>query len=156
MISKVYDVDFYSIMTIFAQQNLGLSDTGISLDSGLEKSWLWYNNDAYIASLGLTSTINDMVSYAELYLEGSESYLRTASEPLYEISADTCAGYLWLVSKGTGVLSRSGSTSGYSAAIKIDPIYGTAVIVLSNYPDDRYGSTAELADALMYEKTGRT
>ena len=40
-LSQVYDVDFYSILTIFASEELGLKHTFVSLDNSVENGWVW-------------------------------------------------------------------------------------------------------------------
>lgn len=151
MISKAYDVDFYSILTIFAQEKLGLEHTFVALEQCMEGGWKWDTDDAYIAALGLTSDVSDMVAYAKLYLDGRDPILNIAADPLYEINADSAVGYLWNISHSGLVLSSHGQTEHASAAIVIDRNNSTAVIVLSNYPDDKYGNTLDLAQTILKE-----
>ena len=153
-ISKIYDVDFYSILTIFIQERLGLTHSFVALEKCTEDGWKWNNDDAYIASLGLTTNITDMVKYANIYLNDRYSFLRTASDPLYEENADSSIGYMWNISKKGWVLSQSGETGHYSASIVIDKNSRIAVIVLSNYRNDRYGNTSDIAHTILDEKNG--
>ena len=153
VISEVYDVDFYSILTIFAQTELGLTHTYVSLEKTVEYGWIWNSSDAYLASCGLTSTIGDMASYVKHYLYADEDYLRLASEPFYEASADHLLGYFWDVYNGGSILASSGETSHYAAALRIDREKQAAVIVLSNYPNDKYGDVSSIAAALLSEHT---
>ncbi|MDO5445728.1 MAG: serine hydrolase [Eubacteriales bacterium] len=153
VISKLYDVDFYSILTIFVQEKLGLEHTFVALEKCMENGWKWNTDDAYIASLGLTSDISDMVSYVKLYLAGALPVIEMASDPLYEVNAESSVGYMWTVSRMGWILSQAGETGHYSAAVKIDKNNKAAVVVLSNYPDDRYGNTMDIAGALLKEAT---
>lgn len=151
VISEAYDVDFYSIMTIFVRDELGLQNTYISTDSALKGMWAWSTDDAYIASFALTSTIDDLVSYARLYLTGSREYLIRASTPLCEVNADYSTGYLWGMADRGRVLTMSGETARCSSAIMIDLNNHTAAIVLSNYKADSFGSAEDIASALLNE-----
>lgn len=151
VISKLYDVDFFSILTIFVQEKLGLEHTFVALEKCTENGWKWNTGDAYMASLGMTSDISDMVSYVKLYLAGSLPVIEMASDPLYEVNAESAEGYMWTVSRKGWILSQAGETGHYSAAVKIDKNNHTAVVVLSNYPDDRYGNTMDIAGALLEE-----
>lgn len=149
MISKAYDVDYYSILTIFTQQELGLQDTFIN--TGSAPGWIWQTDDAYIASLGLSSTISDMISYAKLYLNSEYDFLTDAAAPLQEINADFSSGCMWNISDSGRIIGQSGETASGSAQIYICIPDGTAVIALSNYGNDRYGDLSDIAAALLNE-----
>lgn len=149
MISKVYDVDYYSILTIFTQQELGLENTFIN--TGSAPGWIWQTDDAYIAALGLSSTISDMIAYAKLYLSSEYSFLSDAASPLQEINADFSSGCMWNISDRGRIIGQSGETASGAAQIYICIPDGTAVIVLSNYRNDRYGDLSDIAMALLSE-----
>ena len=150
-ISQVYDVDFYSILTIFAGEELGLKHTFVALDNRVENGWIWDDGDAYIASLSLSSTIGDMAAYARLYLGSGPDYLSLATDPAYEINADTDIGYFWNLTDSNRILYHTGETGHYAAAIVIDRESRTAVVVLSNYRNDRYGNVYDIARDLLTE-----
>lgn len=147
MISKAYDVDYYSILTIFAQEELGLHDTFIN--TGSAPGWTWQTDDAYIASLGLSSTISDMISYAKMYLSSQYDFLTDSAAPLHEINADFSSGCMWNISDKGRIIAQSGETASGCAQICICIPDGTAVIALSNYPNDRYGDLSDIAMALL-------
>ena len=148
VISQVYDVDFYSILTIFAQEELGLRHTFVSLEKSVEHGWVWKDTDAYLASDGLTSTIGDMVAYARLYLNGEQSYLSLAAMPMVEINAENSCGYFWNVWNSGNVIWHAGETGHYASFLLIDRDRGIAVILLSNYGNDRYGSVQDIGTAI--------
>ncbi len=151
VISQVYNVDFYSILTIFAQEELGLKHTFVSLDNSVENGWSWLASDAYIASSSLSSTIGDMVAYARLYLNGAKGYLKLAAEETYEINAENNIGYFWNITNREQILWHSGETAHYASSIMIDRRSGVAVVVLSNYTNDRYGNTEQIARTILTE-----
>ena len=151
VISKVYDVDYYSILTLFIQNSLGLSDTYIDLEGSTRGFRRWSPDDAYISALGLSSTIDDMVKFSRMFFDGENTYLNTMIEPLAEVNADESAGYVWKISNSDWILKCSGSSGHYSSAVRIDLNRRAAAIVLSNYADDRYGSADNLAELLLSE-----
>ena len=151
VLSQIYDVDFYSILTIFAREELALKHTFIPIESGIEHGWTWKDTDAYIAASSLVSTIGDMVAYARLYLNDSFDYLTIAADPAYEVNADQSVGYFWnLIDRGR-VLQHSGETSHYASSILIDRVNRIAVVLLSNYGNDRFGNVDDLARVVFNE-----
>ena len=149
VLSQIYDVDFYSILTIFAREELGLKHTLIALDDSGFKGWHWLSTDAYIASSSLSSTIGDMIAYARLYLNGSLDYLSLAADPTYEVNADMQIGYFWNVLDHGRVLQQSGETGYGAASIWIGKFDQIAVIALSNYGNDRFGNVNDIAGAVF-------
>ena len=143
-ISQTYDVDFYSILTIFAQEELGLRHTFIALEKSVDHGWVWKNTDAYLASHGLTSTIGDMVAYARLYLNGKHEYLSLAAQPMVEINAENSSGYFWKVSTGGNCIWHDGETGHFASFLLIDRDRRIAVIILSNYGNDRFGNIRDI------------
>lgn len=152
-IAKLYDVDFYSILTIFAQEKLGLEHTFVPLEKCMDNGWKWSTKDAYIAAKGFVSDISDMISYAKVFLNDDFPFIRTASDALYETNAEKSSGFLWNVSRKGWILSQSGETDHYSASVMIDKNNRIAVVVLSNYPNDAYGDTMGIAESLLKEQT---
>lgn len=151
LIAKAYDVDYYSILTLFIQNTLHLNNTYISVGGTIDHGWQWNYDDAYLGNSGLTSNITDMISYVRLFLDEPTSFLHRACDSLYEVNADFQTGYLWNISPKDWILSQSGSTGHYASSVMIDKNRGTGVIVLSNYPDDRYGTVSDIASAVLRE-----
>ena len=151
VISQTYDVDFYSILTIFAQEELGLRHTFVALEKNAPQGWVWNNTDAYIASDGLTSTIGDMVAYARLYLNGEQEYLSLATQPMVEINAENSSGYFWHVSTDGDRFWHDGETGHYASFLLIDRDRHLAVIILSNYGNDRFGNIRDIGFQLYAE-----
>ena len=150
-LSQIYDVDFYSILTIFASEELGLKHTFVSLDNRVENGWVWNDSDAYIASLSLTSTIGDMAAYAKLYLGNGPEYLSLATDPSYEINMENDIGYFWNLTEHNNIIYHTGETGHYAAALIIDREKRMAVVVLSNYRNDRYGNVYNIGRVLLEE-----
>ena len=69
-----------------------------------------------------------------------------------EINADNSVGYFWNVTNSGNILWHSGETGHYASQIMIDRNRHIAVIILSNYGNDRYGNIREIIGfALMDE-----
>lgn len=149
LVAKAYDVDFYSILTIFATRELGLEDTYVRLST--DSGWCWDTNDAYIASRGLTSTINDMVAYAKLCLSDENEYISHTLIPKHEVNVDVSVGYMWDLTDNGKTAGQGGEAGGCAAQIMLDLSGKNAVVVLSNYGNDRYGSVGDIAMAILNE-----
>lgn len=151
ILAKTYDVDYYSILTLFIRNALGLENTYVPVEGKLTNGWQWNYDDAYIGDLGLISNITDMTAYVRLLLAEPTSYIHLACDALYEVNADLQTGYFWNISPKDWILSQSGSTGHYAAAVMIDKNRGIGVVVLSNYADDRYGTAGDIAAAVLRE-----
>ena len=151
MVASAYGTDIHTLLTIYAQKELELSGTYIATEDSIENGWLWDRDESFIAACGLTSNISDMISYAELYLNPDRPEISEAMRSLCEVNMDLSVGYFWELYENGNVLAQSGETSGYASQILIDRDSGTAVIVLSNYSNDKYGSVDDIAWALLNE-----
>lgn len=151
MVSASYGTDIYTLLSIYAQKELELPGTYIATETAVENGWLWDRDEAFIAACGLTSNINDMIAYAEIYLHPERPEITEAMRSLCEVNMDLSVGYFWELNENGNVLSQSGETSHYASKILIDKNSETAVIVLSNYPNDKYGDVGDIAWALMNE-----
>ena len=70
VLEAVYQTDYTSLLNDFAQNELGLTATQISDQSGdLGKYWDWKDHDAYLSAGAITSNISDMLMYAQMQLE---------------------------------------------------------------------------------------
>lgn len=151
VLAKAYNVDYYSILTLFIRNALGLENTYVAVEGTIADGWQWNYDDAYIADLGLTSNISDMTEYVRILLAEPNAFIHRACDALYEVNADLHTGYFWNISPKDWILSQSGSTGHYAAAVSVDKNRGIGVVVLSNYADDRYGTAGEIADAVLQE-----
>ena len=148
-IDKNYTMAYFELSK--AQEELGLRHTFVALDKNAPDGWVWNNTDAYIASDGLTSTIGDMVAYARQYLNGEQEYLALATQPMVEINAESSSGYFWNISTGGDVFWHDGETGHYASFLLIDRDRHLAVIILSNYGNDRFGSIRDIGFQLYAE-----
>ena len=149
MLGDVYGKDYYTLLNDFVHLELGLKNTHVTISRPAANELRWLPTDAYIASSGLTSTITDMVSYTRMVLNGGIDSLDNAIKPLKEVNADTSVAYFWGTDNATGTASHSGETAHYASQILLDKNNGCAVVVLSNYGNDEYGSVPQIARAVL-------
>lgn len=153
VLEKVYDTDYSTLVTNFAQNELGLSNTGISSHPGDSGNyWDWMENDAYLPAGGITSTIFDMLLFAQLQLEESP-YFSQCHKSLQRIMASSKAyadmeinldeiGMSWIIDNKNGIIWHNGGTESYNSYLGFRPEKNTAVVVLSNFaPNYRIPAT---------------
>ena len=144
LLSKVYDKDYAVLIDEYITTELGLSDTRISDGSGdLGNYWDWEENDAYMAAGALTSTIEDILKYAELQLNETPKYLADTHKTIVEVNATTktnakmninidAVGGGWMIDKQNNIIWHNGGTDDYNCYLGFDPQNKIAVVILSN------------------------
>lgn len=166
VLESVYDTDYTTLVNHFAQNELGLTDTKISDKSGdLGNYWDWNADDAYLSAGAITSNISDMLSYAQMQLEGGP-YFDKCHTSLETIDASTEnykmmgiymdeIGMAWIIDKENGIIWHNGGTGDYNCYLGFDPETETAVVVLSNLaPGYRIPATV-LGVKLLTEINGK-
>lgn len=153
VLEEVYDTDYTTFVNRFLQDELGLTDTKISDQSGdLGQYWDWKASDVYLPAGGITSNIADMLAYAQMQLEGDPRFsdchksLKTinASSEDYKtmgIHMDKI-GMSWIMDEENGIIWHNGGTGAYNCYLGFRPETGMAVVVLSNLaPNNRIPAT---------------
>lgn len=166
VLEAVYHTDYTALANDFLQNELGLGDTKISDRSGdLGQYWDWKTNDAYLPAGAITSNISDMLSYAQMQLEGN-SYLSECHKSLKTINASTAdyktmginmdeIGMAWMIDQENGIIWHNGGTGNFNSYLGVQLETGTAVVVLSNLaPGDRIPATV-LGVKLLVELGGK-
>ena len=145
VLEEVYESDYTTLMNEYVREELQLSNTHISDQSGvLGKYWDWNGDDAYLSAGALTSDIADMLAYAQLQLDKYE-YFADCHGSLKEINAGTEQyemmginmdeiGMAWIIDKENGIIWHNGGTGNYNSYLGFNPETGVAVVVLSNLP----------------------
>lgn len=178
VLEAVYDTDYTALVNDFVQNELGLTHTGISVqsndprltDTGISDSgsclgnyWDWKADDAYLSAGALTSDISDMLSYARMQLEDNP-YFNQCHKSLATINASTEAyktmgihmdeiGMAWIIDRENGIVWHNGGTGDYNCYLGFRPETRTAVVVLSNLaPNERIPATV-LGIKLLTELT---
>lgn len=143
VLEEVYESDYATLMNKFMQENLNLSNTRISDQSGdLGKYWDWNCDDAYLSAGAITSDIDDMLAYAHMQLKKYE-YFADCHRSLKEINDITEQykmmginmdeiGMAWIIDKENGIIWHNGGTADYNSYLGFNPEKGVAVVVLSN------------------------
>lgn len=142
VLESVYHRDYPSLMEEFLQGDLGLYETKLSDGTGdLGKYWDWKEGDGYLPAGGLTSTIEDILDYADFQLEHPSlchEERKTISEApkAYEemgIHMDAI-GLSFIVDRRNHLLWHNGGTGNYNCYLALDLESRRAVAVLSNLP----------------------
>jgi len=143
VLSGVYGEDYSTLINRFVS-DLGLSETMVSDGSGdLGKFWDWADGDAYIPAGALTSTIDDMLAYAQMSLDGVPEYLAVTHQVLAEVNATPgngdklnmrmdSVGAAWMLDTKNGIIWHNGGTGDYNSYLGFDPERRIAVVVLAN------------------------
>ncbi len=152
VLESVYGEDYTALVNDYVQNDLSLSSTKISDQSGdLGNCWAWEANDAYLSAGALTSDITDMLTYAQMQL--NDSRFAPCHERLKTINASTEnyltmgihmdeIGMAWIIDKENGFIWHNGGTGHYNSYLGICPESKTAVVILSNLsPNDRIPAT---------------
>ena len=144
ILSNIQGKEFPDLMQAFIEQDLKLQNTHIPLETNsLPGSWNWNKNDAYIPAGALVSTIDDMLQYVQIHLDGSIPYLNVAIQPTKEVQATTKSnekmgiridsiGMGWMIDEKNNFYWHNGATSNYNSYIAFDTEKQVGVVILSN------------------------
>lgn len=164
VLEAVYDTDYTTLVNAFLQNELGLTNTSISNQSGdLGNYWDWKTDDAYLSAGAVTSDISDMLSYAKMQLDDDPHFADchqalaaiNASSAFYEsmgIHMDEI-GMAWITDKENGIIWHNGGTGDYNSYLGFCPETGTAVVILSNLPPS-YRIPATVLGVKLLEEIG--
>ena len=162
ILESVYGEDYTTLVNRFVKDELGLKNTQISDGSGdLDNYWDWKEGDAYLSAGGLTSSISDMLAYAQMQLSDEGLFAAChKSIAAINVSNDSCEkmgirlngiGMSWIIDDADGIIWHNGGTGNYNCYLGFQPETGTAVVILSNLsPSDRIPATV-LGVKLMKE-----
>lgn len=144
VLSKVYGEDYEALINGFIAEELGLRHTKIADASGdLENYWTWKENDAYMPAGALTSTIGDMLAYAQMQMREVPEYLSATHRALAQINATSGSnakmsirldsiGGAWVIDTENNIIWHNGGTGSYNCYVGFDAEKQVAVVVLSN------------------------
>lgn len=153
ILETVYHQDYTELVNNFVHNELGLMNTKISeKDGDLNNYWDWKEGDAYLSAGGLTSTIDDMLIYAQYQLNRYPSFEIASSEFLTINESPESYQKMgirmdaidmgWIVDSELEVIWHNGGTDNYNCYLAFHPDSRTSVIVLSNLsPSTKIPST---------------
>ncbi|HKK24037.1 MAG TPA: serine hydrolase domain-containing protein, partial [Gracilimonas sp.] len=122
-------------MTSSTTQRENISDQlvkGVDRRGGEATNW---DLASLVAAGGIYSSTEDMVRYALAQLDTTNNVYKYQKEPTYTISEDQQIALGWyIISREdcSEIYWHNGGTGGYRSSMALNPVNGTAVVVLSN------------------------
>lgn len=160
VLEQVYD-DYYVALVNHNLQELGMQNSAFRSEQGdLGKCWKWELRDAYAPAGAIQSDIEDMLTYAQLQLTNDD--FQKMHEPLCAINQKNEGyeqlgiqideiGMAWIVDDANDFVWHNGGTDDYNSYLGICKDTGTAVVILSNLPDDYRIPATVLGTKLLHE-----
>jgi CubicO group peptidase (beta-lactamase class C family) len=164
-LESIYNEDYTPLMNGFIKNELGLNSTKISDGSGdLANYWQWDTGNPYIATGAITSTITDMMRYAQMQIDEMPPYLMFSHDVLAQVDA-TFSGYDeltrtdavgagWMIDSVNNIIWHGGGTGNYNSYLGFDKTGCIAVVVLSNMSDSLDITAAMIGSKLLCELQG--
>jgi CubicO group peptidase (beta-lactamase class C family) len=122
---------------------------GVNRRGGEATNW---DLGSLVSAGGIYSSTEDLVKYAKAQIDSTSEVYNYQKEPTYTISEDQKIALGWFVitrEDGSDIYWHNGGTGGYRSSMAINPVNGTAVIVLSNISAGH--SKASLIDRLSFD-----
>jgi CubicO group peptidase (beta-lactamase class C family) len=141
---EIYGEEYTQLVNDYIKTDLGLYNTQVSDGKGdLGRYWAWDENDAYISAGALTSSIGDMMKYAQIQMNNEPAYISGTHDVLAKINATTpnraklnvrmdSIGAAWIIDDSNDIIWHSGGTTNYNSYLGFDPNRKIAVAVLTN------------------------
>jgi len=160
VLEQVYD-DYYVALVNHNLQELGMQNSAFRSEQGdLGKCWKWELRDAYAPAGAIQSDIEDMLTYAQLQLTNDD--FQKMHEPLCSINQKNEGyeqlgiqideiGMAWIVDDTNDFVWHNGGTDDYNSYLGVCKDTGTAVVILSNLPDDYRIPATVLGTKLLHE-----
>jgi CubicO group peptidase (beta-lactamase class C family) len=151
ILENIHNKEFTEIMNRFLSNDLGLKNTRISDGTGsFSRYRRWQNDNPYLASVGLVSTISDLLLYAEMLIYNNPSFLNLKFTNYEIINEYLNYGLGWYIEPRNNRIFHDG-WSLHNSYIFIDFNYKLAIVVLSNLDNNfRYNSVA-IGNAIIRE-----
>lgn len=142
VLESVYEMPYSDIMASFLAE-FGMENSRLSdMNGDLDNYWEWGPNDAYMSAGAVLSTIEDMLKYAQIQLEGTYG-TELAHQKICSVEASSkqydlmdihidAMGMGWILDEHNNIIWHNGGTGSYNSYLGFDPESQTAVVVLSN------------------------
>jgi len=129
VLEQVYGTRYDLILRKYLDDH-SLSNTGINIQQGKDY-WCWNMDDAYIAAGGLISTLEDMISFAQIILRQDKSLAtrRFKHKPFSKDCDFDYIGMSWRI-REDGTCFHTGLTANFNSYISINKDSNSAVLVL--------------------------
>jgi len=136
--------EYYDAMNEFVMGELGFTNTYLGTDSrnlhGFNAknedcgNWKWDDNHYMMPAGALSSTAEDMLSYAKINMCMEKPYLSLCHKKYATISKEYDMGLGWWLHKNNNsTIQHEGGTGAFSTIIVIDIERKLAVVVMANY-----------------------
>lgn len=150
VLENVYNEPYINLVNKYTADTIGLNETRVLdkniLNETYKNFWEWKFNDSYIAAGGLTSSLDDMVKYAQLQLSTDAPIeIKQTHDILENINSNSKVnkkmniqmdgiGMAWIYDKKNDIFWHNGGTDNYNSYIGLDLKNNKAVVILSNLP----------------------
>ncbi len=147
VLEAVYQERYKVLVNRFVAEDLGLEATYLADDSGdLAGYWHWDEGDAYAPAGALYSTIEDMLRYVSLQMDGAgPAYLKAGQTRLADIDGGSESyrqlnihmdgvAFAWMLDEENGLVWHNGGTTNFNAYLGFSPEKQIGVVVLANLP----------------------
>ena len=135
-LTQVYQsTTFKELILDFIKNDLHLKHTRVGDGTGdFPSYWDWNDDDMYIATGGLVSTVNDLLDYAYLHLSESPEYLALSHKEYQDIpDLKIRSGLGWMIDNSNQIIWHNGGTSSFTCFLGFDQTHQTATVILANY-----------------------
>ena len=141
IVGMVNGKGFWDSLTDYIENDLGLKNTflGNVEMKGYDKKdqpcrcWQWEKEDVIAPAGALNATIEDLLKFAEINLDGSRSYLRMCHDIHGPCEKNANSGLAWRLEKDIPVSWHTGAAGPYHAWLGLNRSTKTAVAVGINY-----------------------
>lgn len=147
ILEKIYNKPYYKILDEYLS-SLQLYNTGVNICKSANY-WVWKTNNSFIASGGVTSTINDMLSFTKYMLDKTSEYssinlLRYFSLEDEVQPDDVGTGMSWKMRKDR-TLYHTGCTENFKSYISLQKEKRKGVVVLLKDSSDDWNKAIKIA-----------
>ena len=141
IVGQVSGEGFWDSLTRYIREYLGLRDTflgnvdliGYDRKDQPCRCWQWEKEDVVAPAGALNSTVDDLLDFAKINLDGSHPYLSICHEVHGPCEKNANSGLAWRLEKDAPISWHTGSAGAFSAWLGMDREAKTAAAVAVNY-----------------------
>ena len=141
IVGQVSGEGFWKGMNHYIQEELGLQHTflgnvdlpGYDRKDQPCRCWQWKPEDIIAPAGALNSTVEDLLDYGRIHLDGSLPYLDMCHEIHGPCEKNANSGLAWRLEKDAPISWHTGAAGAFNAYLGLNRGTGTAVAVAVNY-----------------------
>ena len=141
IVGKVTGEGFWNSLNKYIQGELHLADTylGSVPMTGYDRKdqpcqcWQWEKDDVIAPAGALNSSVNDLLEFARIHLDGRFDYLKMCHEIHGPCEKNANSGLAWRLEKDQPISWHAGNAGAFSAFLGLNREKKTAVAVAVNY-----------------------